>query len=268
MNNLKSLLFFLITFLIIQKIISFDFSNTDSLHQQGKYQEELDTLKKALSENKNDASLIWRIGRAYFEIADSMPDIKRNEKINAFAQGMDFLKPYLNISTGEKGDRARIVHWYTANYASKANTIGALEALSIVNELFALADKALSIDPDFSDPYFVKARIDDRLPVMLGGDKIRMEINLSMALKYNQDDITVLVDTSKSFINRNWTHERKVKEYQVRNIADPLPVNRNDRDYAYQLLKKAISVYESKKETTQRDKMKYNEAKGMLAKWK
>lgn len=253
--------------LISINLYSIDFTKPDNLHHKGNYKEELTLLKNYFATEKSDASLLWRIGRAYFEIAEQIPNKNKLEKIKAFNNGMEFLKPYIDIKEGDKSDRAKLVHWYTANFASKGNTIGAIEALSIVPELRALCDKALSIDPEFSDPYFILARIDDRLPGALGGDKVRMGINLSKALKFNSEDITVLVDSASAFYNRNWTIDKKKQEYSKKELQDPNPVNISDREYALELLKKSISIYKNLQDPSFRDTIKNKEANELLNKW-
>lgn len=259
---------FIIIFIIISiNLYSIDFTKSDNMHHKGNYKEELTLLKSILNSEKSDAALVWRIGRSYFEIAEQIPNKNKQEKINAFNDGMEFLKPYIDIKDGDKSDRAKIVHWYTANFASKGNTIGALEALSIVPELRMLCEKALSIDPVFSDPYFILARIDDRLPGAFGGDKVRMGINLSKALKYNSEDITVLVDSAIAFHNRNWSIDKKKDEYSKKELQDPNPNDYGDREYALELLKKSVSIYRSLSNPSFRDTNKNKEANELLKKW-
>lgn len=260
---------FIIILLIIISInlYSIDFTKSDDMHHKGNYKDELTLLKSLFNTDKKDAALLWRIGRAYFEIAEQIPNKNKQEKIIAFNDGIEFLKPYIDIKDGDKSDRAKVVHWYTANFASKGNTIGAIEALSIVPELRALCDKALSIDPAFSDPYFILARIDDRLPGALGGDKVRMGINLSKALKYNSEDITVLVDSAAAFYNRNWSIDKKKQEYSKKELEDPNPNNISDREYALELLKKSISIYKNMQDPSFRDTIKNKEADELLKKW-
>lgn len=254
-------------FIITNFIMAIDLTQVDKLHHQGKYEEELTELQKINSTDSHDPEVIWRIGRAIFEIADNIPDNQRDKKIKKFDEGINFLEPYLDINGGSKRARAEIVHWYTANLASKGNTIGSLKALSMVPELRQLTDKALSIDPTFSDPYFIKARIEDRLPVIFGGDKYKMGVYLSKAIKYNDKDLTVLVDAAKAYYSRNWPADKKMSMNKENNNQDLTPQNISDKEYAIQLLKKAVSLYEKNNDPSARDKLKYQEAKILLQKY-
>jgi hypothetical protein len=192
-----------------RNLYGFDLETVDSLNYQGKYEEALKLLKDNFNPNSPRAEILWRMGREIFEIAEAIPVNNKDRKISNFDQGVVLLKDYLEINNGSALDKARLIHWYTANYASKAKTIGALKALSIVPELFTLEDKAQKIDPTFSDPYFLKAKIDETLPDFLGGDKVRMGVNLSRSIIYNTDDLTVLVEGAVIFYDRNWSRQKK-----------------------------------------------------------
>lgn len=260
----------IVTFLftISFTVSALDFESTDKLHLLGRYDEEQSLLLSSYDASSPDPALLWRVGRVFFERAERISDDDKDKKIAIYDRALTFLKPYLDISYGTKRDRALIVHWYTANYGSKASTKGTLEALSVVPDLFELTDKALAIDPAFSDPYFVKAKIDDRLPGFAGGDKFRMGENLARALLYNSTDITVHVDGAKALYKRGWSVDKKKDLAEKKGRSDGTPADKSDREYAVILLQRAIKLYTEKELPTARDKEKYAEAIKLLKKYK
>lgn len=259
---INTIIFLLIT---TSALTALDNKQTDELHRLGNYQNELILLTNSFDKNNPQPEIIWRIGRSTFEIAEKIND--KELKIKKYQEAIDFLAPYLEINNGTKRERALIIHWYAANLGSKANTQGVLDSLDIVPDLRMLADKAQSIDPTFSDPYFVKARIDDRLPSLLGGDKFRMGSNMSKALELNSTDITVYVDGAKAFYNRNWSAKKKNEIKNKKGKSDGTPLTLSDREYAMKLINIAIKLYENRSNASARDKIKYNEALVLKKKW-
>ena len=200
-----------------------------------------------------------------------MKKIRKIRRISIvyFTKGMDISKQFLDITYGEKLTRAEIIFWYTANYGSRGETIGIKESLDIVPDLFNLADRALALDPTFAAPYLLKGRIDSSVPSFLGGDKFRMGVNLSKAILYNPTDMSVLVDSSVAFINRDWNvSDKRKKAINNKGETDGTPSNISDKEYAKKLLNQAIDQYKSLENPTKRDTLKLNEANELLKKLK
>ena len=199
------ILAFFIILSAVNLVIANNFDQVDKLYSEGKYAEGLKIIEKDFNHTNPDPEIIWRISRFYFEIAEETDKKNKKDKIENYTKGMEAAKQFLEITYGEKLTRAEIIFWYTANYGSRGETIGIKESLDIVPELFKLADKALSLDPAFAAPYLLKGRIDSSVPSFLGGDKFRMGVNLSKAIYYNADDMSVLVDSAVAFLNRDWS---------------------------------------------------------------
>jgi hypothetical protein len=262
----NKLIAFLLIVIISFSIFPTDFTNIDNLYHDGKYQEGLNILLTMHDKNKPDPAVIWRICRMYYEIADLIPNKDKQKKINKFNEALDFTRPYLDLQTGDKLDRAQIVFWYAASLGSRGETIGIKESLDTVKDLFKLADKAISIDPTFAAPYLLKGRIDDAVPSFLGGDKFRMSINLTKGIELNPKDMNLLVDSAHAFIKRDWDVEKKRKNASKMNKTDGSPQNLSDREYAKQILNMAIKVYLEIKNPSKREMNKYNEAIRLLKK--
>jgi hypothetical protein len=266
--KIKLLTLFLILF-VLNFASAKSFDQVDKLYREGNYNEGLKIIEKDFNHSNPDPEIIWRISRFYFEIADETDKKNKKDKIANFTKGMDVAKQFLEITYGEKLTRAEIIFWYTANYGSRGETIGIKESLDIVPELFNLADKALALDPTFAAPYLLKGRIDSAVPSFLGGDKFRMGVNLSKAIYYNSEDMSVLVDSSVAFLNRDWSvSDKKKKGVNKSGETDGTPADMSDKDYAKKLLNHAMDAYKSLENPTKRETLKLKEANNLLAKLK
>jgi len=253
----KKVIVFLFLIVSFNLLYSEDLQEIDELYKQGKYQVGLDKLKRMHNSSNPDPAVIWRISRMYYELAEELSDKKA--KIDKYTEGMNSSASYLNIKNGDKLDRAQVVFWYAVNLGARGEVIGIKESLDIVPKLFELADKAISIDPTFAAPYLLKGRIDDAVPSFLGGDKFRMGINFTMAIKL-QKELNILVDSARGFIKRNWDADKKQKMKEKMNKTDGTPQNLSDKEYAKQLLKEAIGLFHTISRPSKREKMKYDEA--------
>ncbi len=262
---MKRVFIFLILIFFLFNLYSVDYKKIDEFYTEGKYSEGLTVSLKDFDKNKPDIALIWRISRFYLEMGDETK--VKKEKVDSYTKGMDFAAPYYQNSTADLSDRAQIFFWYTANFASKSKAIGIMESISTLPELFKLVDENIKIDPAFAPPYLLKGRIDVEVPGFLGGDDFRMGESFALALKYNSNDLNVLVDAADGFIKRNWDVNRKAKEKEKRQKSEGNPENLSDRDYAKQLLDRAFNLYKSLEKPTKRETVKYNEGLELLKKF-
>ncbi|MBN2545840.1 MAG: hypothetical protein JXB50_08590 [Spirochaetes bacterium] len=261
---MKKVIPLFILIFIISKLYSVDYKKIDDFYTEGKYTDGLSYSLKEFDKNKPDIALIWRISRFYLEIGDESKTKK--EKIDSYTKGMDFAAPYYENNNAGVSDKAQLFFWYTANFASKSKAIGIFESISTLPELFELVEKNIKIDPAFAPPYLLKGRIDVEVPGFLGGDDFRMGESFALALKYNSNDLNVLVDAADGFVKRNWDANKKLKEKEKRQKSDGTPENLSDKEYAKQLLDKAVSLYKSLEKPTKRETVKYNEGLELLKK--
>jgi hypothetical protein len=211
-----------------------------------------------------DASVIWRIGREIYESTKYIKDKK--DKLAKLDEGLEFLKPFYDLKSGESRDRSSIIYWFAVLSSEKARTKGIKESLDNIPNLFKYCNDAMAIDPDFGDPYYLKAMIDDGLPSMFGGNKFNMSVNLSKALKCDQNNYWYLVDGAKAYKNRNWDVKKKKKTSAEKGKDDGSPQNLDDAEYAKELLKKALDVFNADMDKTKVDQEKIEEAKKLLDK--
>lgn len=252
----------------INLIYSKDFNIVDDLYHNGRYLEGLKILENEFDSSYPDIESIWRISRFHYEIADSLPAKKKQEKIEYYSKGMEIAFPYLNSNDGEKLDRAQLIFWYTACYGSMQELVGIKESLDVIPELFKLSEKTIELDPTFVAPYLLLGSVDDAVPSLLGGDKFRMGKNLSKAIKINPEDVSVLVESGELFLNRGWDIDKKNKMSVKNGEDDGTPKNISDKDYAKILLEKALELYKKLDNPSIRDKNNYQLALELLKKFK
>lgn len=269
----KYLLSFLLSILSIYFLCAIDFKKIDQLSHDGKYQESLDILIKNVG-SKPEASVIWRISREWYFIGDRTK--KKDDKKAIFNKGMGILKPFVilkktgkkkySVTTklqGEKIDIAKLSYWYAVNYGSWGEAKGIKESLDIIPALFALSNNAIKIDPTFSGPYLVLAKIDDAVPGFLGGDKFRMGKNFSLAIKSDPKDVPTLVFAAMAFYKRNWNIDKKTSAGD-----DGTPKNITDREYAKIVATNAVKYYGELTNPSDDETKRYKQAKGLLKKYK
>ena len=127
-------------------------TETDELYHAGKYNEALSKLDKLLVSNPDDVEVLWRVGRAHFDIADQTDDEEIHKK--HFYPGFEAAKKALELNP----DSAPANHWY----AVLIGKIGMLEGTKqkIINsyDVQKYALRAIELDPTYDGTYHVMGR--------------------------------------------------------------------------------------------------------------
>ncbi|HNZ27756.1 MAG TPA: hypothetical protein PLG34_08045 [Spirochaetota bacterium] len=260
---LRKVVVFLLASLLASSVYSLDLAEIDKRLDRGDFLDSKKELEKSFDKLNPNLKILWRIARCYYELSDRAPNKK--DTILLCEQGMELLKDYVDVKEGEPIDRAKIVYWYDVLYSRRGKAIGIKESLNIIPELFKLADKAISIYPKFGDPYHLKAAIDDAVPGFLGGDKFRMSENFTKAISYDEN-IIFLVDAATGFLGRNWDVKKKGAMAAKFGRTDGSPENLSDKEFAKELLQKALEVGKNKDFLSINEKEKIEEAKKNLKK--
>jgi len=125
---------------------------SDALDDNGKYQEELLELNKAINKYPDNVDILWRLSRAHFEIADQTKNIEIHNK--HFYPGIESAEKALKLNPNS----AKANHWY----AVLIGKIGLLEGTKqkIINsyEVEKYALRAIELDPNYDGTYHVMAR--------------------------------------------------------------------------------------------------------------
>ena len=150
-------------------------------------------------------------------------------------------------------DRAKVFYYYAVAMGQKGQTMGVLNALFMAGDIRGICDRAISIDPAFADPYYLKAKLDDAIPPVAGGDKARMGQLYAKALSLEPDNIWYLTDFARALKARNknaaWNQDG----------AKGVPSGKSDADYAVELAKRANAAFAALPKPTKDQKEKMDE---------
>ena len=247
----KNILSLMLIMTISAAVFAADFAEIDKMFDDAQFDKAHAALITEYNADKTQASVIWRLGRYYYEIADKLPSKK--ETIAKCDEGLAFVKPYLETAVGEPADRARVVQWYDVLLSRRGQAKGIKESLDRIPDFFAFADKAIAICATIPEPYHLKAMIDKELPVIVGGNKVRMSQNFMKAMEVSPNVIVFMVDAADGFIGRGWDAAKKAKSGDTFS-----PTGLSDKEFAKQLLLQAKKIAAEKSELTdmEKDKMK------------
>ncbi len=241
-----------------------------SLIRQGKLSEAWEYLHSEINSGNISFENLEMFGNVTFEISEGKKP--KNEIMGFLDKAMPVLEKNAFQQSFTKIEQARIFHKYNTLFAKKAQIQGAAAALKVLPQVFDNADRCIALDPDFAEPYFVKASVDDEVPAFLGdvakrgeNAKYRMGINIELALERDPENIYFLVQAAAALVKRNWSVEMREK-----NVGNATQKNRilllSDKEEAKRLLERAVSAYNSKANPTPIEKAKYEQALKLQAK--
>ncbi len=266
-------LVFMFLALTMSLLYSNEYKIIDEISDSGKSNQALELLEKKLDLNNPQAEVVWRIAREYYEIGDNLKNSK--EMIAKFEEGISFIDKYNKNITGSVRDKAKVIHWWTVLFSRRGKEIGIIESLGNVPEIFNNCYRAIDMDPNYGDPYYLMAMVDDAIPAFIGdaskrgeNAKHRMGINIMKAIEFDPENLYFLVDGAIAFYNRNWNVANKQKNNEKTGKNDGTPVGISDRDFSKTILEKAIKIYNDKSNPTKKDLVLFNKAKSILNKLK
>ncbi|MCG8569560.1 MAG: TRAP transporter TatT component family protein [Spirochaetes bacterium] len=240
------------------------------LDNQGKFLESLQILEDSYQNNQNDIQHAWRIARTTFLISEYIED--KSERFTYYDRGVEVTKELLNTPYADKRDMAELIHWYAINYSSKIKEMGIFagrEGLKIIPKVFELVDQCIATDSEYAGGYFFKGKFYGEIPGFLGGNKVLMEANFVKTLQYISDEeiITMLYEISDSLKKRQWSLDKKRKEFEKSEIGEEkmLSNNQSDWELAEKLLNQLVTIYQKKEAPVFKDTEYYQKAVNLLA---
>lgn len=240
------------------------YSELDGMIDNGKHIEALNLMKSRINEAELDTALLWRIGWAYYEQVDNSRS--KSQKVTSADEALNYLKPYLNLSRGDKQERAKIIFWYAVIYSLRGQAKGIFDSLGSLPEIISLCKKSIALYPQFGSPYHLMGLIGEAVPIGEYSNKFIMGENYSLAIKYDPENITILVDSGRSIMKRDWDVNKKKSQNSKYKRTDGTPVSLSDKQYAKELLEKAVRLFETRGQMLTIDVDKYKEAKELLKK--
>ena len=249
----------------------FLYAQTDvvALVREGKFDEALSGLQAEIKNGDLSFETLEMLGNVAFQISES-----KGSKKNIL-EAIDWAMPILEKNAFQQDfsptQQARIFHKYNTLFAKKAQLQGAAAALKVLPQVFDNADKSIALDPDFAEPYFVKASVDDEVPAVMGdvakrgeNPKYRMGINIELALEREPENIYFLTQAAAALMKRNWSVA--VREKNADGAVKNKMLLLSDKEEAKMLLTRAVAAYKSKSNPSQIEKEKYEQALKLQAK--
>lgn len=246
-------------------------SEVKQLFREGKYEAALDVLYARVEKGDPDFDTLEMMGDTAFE----MTETAKNKKtiLAVIEKATSVLSQFVDHPSYSNPEKARILHKYNALIAKKAQQLNPLDSLKILPEIFDNAEKTIQLDPSFSEPYFIMLAVDDAAPAIIGdpskrgeNSKHRIGINLIKTLKGDPDNLYFLVEGAAALLNRNWSSEQKRKTAKKEGFDDTTPQNLSDKEYAKELLERAVSVYPELDSPARIETEKYQKALSLLKK--
>ena len=260
-----------IFFVLVMLLPFFLNAQTDvkSLVRQGKLDEAWKYLQAEINSGNLSFENLEMWGNVTFEISEGKGN-KKNileliDKVIPVLKENAFLQDFTSIQ------QSRIFHKYNTLRAQKAKIQGPSAALKVLPQIFDNADRCIALDPDFAEPYFIKASVDDEVPAFMGdvakrgeNAKYRMGINIELALERDPENIYFLSQAAAALIKRNWSIE--MREKNAGNAVKNKILLLSDKEEAKILLARAIAAYNSKTNPSPIETEKYEQAVKLQAK--
>ena len=276
--------------------IALTMAEADALDKAYKYREAKDILEAALGKgatNGEKAQIYWRLSRTTLNIGDDAEDagLPKKELLAIFEEGEAFADKAIELDPGNHLG----YFWKSANMGRWGQTKGIFAALDKAAPMRDLLAKAVSIDPDHAESYFVLGELFDEVPgpplsfgnmsfaVSFGRKSIALhEKNLSTG-KTDEKRFDFYIKLAKHLYKRNWNVKRRTNVAQKR-LADynsgPDAFGKNchyestvtlvemsDRDEAVTILGKVTGELEGMAERNKSQNDHLLEAKEMLSEW-
>ena len=277
--------------------VSAALEKADALHEEGAYEQSRSVLESALAQaggGAERAEALWRLARAWLNIGEDA------EERGADADGL--------LAYYEKGEAYAVqateadprnhlgYYWQSANVGKWGQTKGIMNALAKAKPMRDLLQKALSLNPDHADSYYVLGQLYEQVPgfPISFGDKSyavslgRKSVDLREAQVRSGKEKKLVYDyyteLAKHLWERNWNVSKRSKEQKKMaasygGSSDPMEKNFyyegtltignvSDREEALDILTSTVRQLEALGRRTEEQKDDLKEAKELLAEWK
>lgn len=268
----------------------------DTLHDQGQYEQCVTALQSALSlatTNQAKAEVYWRLSRALLNQGNKLKDAKAPEAqtLAKYEEGESWADKAIEANPASHQG----YFWKSSNIGMWGQTKGVLNALAKAKPMKDLLEKALSVNNNHPDSYFVLGQLYRELPgwPVSFGDPASAVSCGRLSIQLNQEEVRAgkeahlnynfHIELAKSLYARNWnaakrtTEQRRLRDNynkartpSERGMAFEGTVtlaNRSDREEAVEMVRNAISSLQRIPNRTvgQNDDLK--KAQEVLAGW-
>jgi len=273
-----------------------DMAQADLLHKHDAHEEARALLEAALDRatgGREQAEIYWRLARAWLNLGDQAEDkgVKGDALLAFFVKGEELAQKGIDADPGNH----LTYYWKSATAGRWGQVKGILNSLFKAKPMRDLLQKALALEPDHADSYYVLGQLFEQVPGGISfGDKDwavslgRKAAELrSVQVRAGEEEELVYdyyTELAKHLWERNWNSAKRQKE-QAKKAAqyaartDPLEKNcyyegtlqlknLSDREEARGLLAWTVDELQALPRRTQGEEDDLREALEVQAGWK
>ncbi|MBN1699074.1 MAG: hypothetical protein JW881_16260 [Spirochaetales bacterium] len=259
----------------------------DALHDSFRYQEEYDLLSMVIGKaatNKEKAEIFWRLSRAILYLGDAAEDRGEDKKdiLAFFEKGEEYAEKAIEADPNSHF----AYYWKSANIGRWGQVKGIMDSLFKADPMKKLLVKAISIDDEHADSFFVLGELYDELPgwpISFGNPDYAVSLGRKAVFLHEKDlaegrekkkKQSFYIKCAKHLYKRNWSADKRNKnrEKKKNNYEKESDVlkknfyfegtrslkNMTDREEARFLIDTAIRELEAikKRDKTENDDLK------------
>ena len=277
--------------------ISNDLKQADKLFDTYEYTESnklLVSLVDKANGNKEKADVYWRLARITLYLGDEAEDEgKSKADILAFFEKGD---AYADKGIESDPTNHLVYYWKSSNIGRWGQVKGILNALAKAKPMRELLEKAINIDPEHADSYYVLGELYDELPgfpVSFGNSDYAVSLGRKSVVLHEKDlaagreskiQYGFYSKLAKHLEKRGWSASKRksklskmkknynkktdVLEKSFYYEASMTLKNMSDEEEALQIIDKVIDDLESKSNRDKQENDDLKDAKELKAEWK
>jgi tetratricopeptide (TPR) repeat protein len=268
----------------------------DALHEEGSHEQARSVLDDALGRagsGPEKAEVLWRLARAWLNIGEDAEDrgAGADELLGYFEKGESFAVQ----ATEADPNNPLGYYWQSANVGKWGQVKGIMNALAKAKPMRDLLQKALSLNPEHADSYYVLGQLYEQVPgfPLSFGDKEyavslgRKSVDLREAQVRSGVEKELVYDyytqLASHLWERNWSASKRSREQRkmaadYAGASDPMEKNfhyegtltlknASDREEALELLRRTVRQLESLQRRTDGQNDDLAKARELLEEW-
>jgi len=211
--------------------ISADLQKVDTLHDEFKYKNEntllLSLVNKAQGNNEQ-SEVYWRLARVTLYLGDASEDAGDPKKniLSFFDKGQEYADKSIQYNSGNYN----AYYWKSANIGRWGQVKGIFDSLNKAAPMRDLLVKAISINPEHADSFFVLGELFDEVPgrpfsfgnmdyaVSLGRKSIILHEKDRAEGKESKKNRSFYIKLAKHLHKRGWkANKRQAKQADKKN---------------------------------------------------
>ncbi len=267
----------------------------DRLHEEARDEEAKDLLLKSLeaaSSGREQAEVYWRLARAHLNMGDEAEknNAPKDTILAFFADGEQYGQKAIDLDE----DSHVAYYWRAANIGRWGQVRGVLNSLFKAAGMHDLLVQAITINPDYSDAYYVLGQLYEQVPSVISFGNVDFAVSLGRKAVHLHEqevragveqrmDYDFFTELAKHLYARDWSSAKRAKKRpkQESRLASsqgilersfyyeasiPL-VEIADRDEALELARWVVSELEATPERLPEDEDDLQEVRDLLADW-